>query len=123
MNGRKIYIKSLFGVTSLWLQNSINSSRYTYTQFEGTRQVGWPKHLGELTTVFPVYLGSLRCFSLHVILDTLDVEIRALWGAIPSLPGLLFFFTLKIVLNEYRCMFGVVVTLQNTFGTNQMNPR
>ena len=34
----------------------------------------------------------------------------------------LFFFTLKIVLNDFGCIFGVVVLLQNKFGANHTPP-
>ena len=69
--------------------------------------------------------GSLWCFSsLHVIPDRFDdVEIRALWGPYHHFQDSLFFFTLMIVLNDFRCMFGVVVMLQIKFWANQMLPR
>ena len=44
-------------------------------------------------------------------------------GTIPSVAGLFYFLLLlKIVLYDPGCMFGLVVELQNHFGTDQMPP-
>lgn len=54
-----------------------------------------------------VEVGFLTCVSETP--DTLcDAEIRALWGAIHHFQYFLFFYTMKIVHNDFGYMFGVV---------------
>ncbi|XP_068089329.1 myotubularin-related protein 9 [Hyperolius riggenbachi] len=68
-----------------------------------------------------ILLGGSVLLRSSTIPDTLDdVEIRALWGPHHHLQN--FFFMLKIVLNDFECMFAVVVLLQNTFGPNHTSP-
>lgn len=47
----------------------------------------------------------------------------ALWGPIHYFQGYLFFFMLKSVHNNIGCMFGVVILLQNKFGSNHTTLR
>lgn len=57
---------------------------------------------------------------LRLIPDTLnDVEISVLWGLCHHFH---YFFMVKIKLNDFSLMFGVIVLLQNIFGANYTPP-
>ncbi|KAG9331368.1 hypothetical protein JZ751_019337 [Albula glossodonta] len=85
-----------------------------------------PSHTPHLSLSNPIQLTPTLEGPSHPaphIHNRLDVEIRALLGPYHHFQDFLVFFTLKIVLNDIGCVFGVIKTLNKSIaGGNELLP-